>query len=203
MTFGRRSHTTEKFYLEAKILLVMKPQLRKTVLLSALSLFVFAAGVWAQADKSKRPSPPDSTTGKIGSATVSINYNSPSAKGRKIWGELVPYGKAWRAGANEATVFQTDKPIKVEGKELPAGKYSLFIQPTENEWQFIFNSQTGQWGIKRTGEANFDSANTVLTVSAKPKKSDSMSERLVYTVTSDGFVVKWENQETMVKLREK
>jgi hypothetical protein len=164
--------------------------------------FFAALHCGAQGDKSKRASPPDSTTAKIGKATITINYSSPSVKGRKIWGDLVPYDKVWRAGANEATIFQTDQPIKVEGKELPAGKYSLFALPGENEWQFIFNSQTGQWGIKRSGEANRDAANDVLTVTVKPKASAGMNERLLYTATKDGFVLYWENLQVPVNIKQ-
>ncbi|HTK22302.1 MAG TPA: DUF2911 domain-containing protein, partial [Mucilaginibacter sp.] len=83
----------------------------------------------AQEDKSKRPSPPATATGKIGDATITINYSSPSVKGRKIFGGILPYDKLWRAGANEATMFETDKDIVVEGKKLPAGKYSFFATP--------------------------------------------------------------------------
>lgn len=164
----------------------------KLIFVFMLAVFSVTSLVKAQGDKSKRPSPPATATGKVGQATVTINYSSPSVKGRKIWGELVPYGKAWRAGANEATIFETDKPIKVEGKELPAGKYSVFMTPGEKEWTIIFNSQVGQWGIKRTGEANYDPANTVLTVSVKPKKSD-MTETLAYEINGKGFALKWEN----------
>lgn len=126
-----------------------------------------------------------------------ISYGSPSVKGRQVWdpnGTLAPYGKIWRAGANEATIFETDKDIKVEGKNLPAGKYSLFAIPDQKEWKFIFNSQTGQWGIKRGGEANRDPANDVLTVAAKPKTT-SMTERLVFDVTGKGIVLKWDTVE--------
>lgn len=174
----------------------------KFLSLALFSAFAFAGlSATAQADKSKRPSPPATATGKIGGATITINYSSPAVNGRKIWGGLVPYDKAWRAGANEATVFETDKAIKVEGKDLPAGKYSLFIIPGEKEWQFVFNSETGQWGIKRTGEANYDPAKTVLTVSAKPKAASAMSERLMYEVTGKGFAVKWENTEVPVTVK--
>src|SRR3954451_10510920 len=74
----------------------------------------------------QRQSPKMTATGKIGEANVTITYGSPSVRGRKIWGELVPYGKVWRAGANEATQIETDKDLVVEGKKLPAGKYSLY-----------------------------------------------------------------------------
>jgi hypothetical protein len=162
------------------------------------TLTVLAQG---QGDKASRPSPPATASGKVGGATISISYGSPSVKGRKVWGELVPYGKAWRAGANEATIFETDKAITVEGESLPAGKYSLFAIPGENEWQMIFNSQTGQWGIKRGGDANRDPANDVLTVSAKPVKSSSMNERLAYEVTNNGIVLKWENLEVPIAIK--
>jgi len=75
----------------------------------------------------EKKSPPAKAEGNVGGAAISIAYSSPSVKGRKIWGELVPYGKAWRAGANEATTFTTDKDITVEGKSLKAGKYSLSL----------------------------------------------------------------------------
>src|SRR5258706_6819069 len=94
-------------------------------LLVVSTTLIISTMVSAQADKSSRPSPPATAIGKIGGAAITITYSSPSVKGRQIWGALVPYGKAWRAGANEATLFLTDKDIKVEGKSLPAGKYSL------------------------------------------------------------------------------
>jgi hypothetical protein len=158
---------------------------------------------WAQGDKANRPSPPATASGKIKDATITINYSSPSVKGRQVWdpsGTLAPYGKAWRAGANEATIFETDKDIKVEGKTLPAGKYSLFAIPDQKEWKIIFNSQTGQWGIKRGGEANRDPANDVLTVSVKPATAP-MTERLVYNVTGKGVVLKWETVEVPIAIQ--
>ena len=173
----------------------------KSLKLGSALVFAFlisSSAVWAQ---NQRASPADSAKGKIGQATVSVNYSSPSVKGRKIWGDLVPYDKAWRAGANEATIFTTDKPIKVEGKELPAGRYSVFAIPGEKEWQIIFNSQVGQWGIKRNQEANYDPANNVLTVNVKPKKSSTMNERLVYDVNGKGVVLKWENLEVPIAMR--
>lgn len=177
-----------------------KTQVERKLMLVFTALMM-SSMLWAQGDKANRPSPPATATGKIGAATVTINYSSPSVKGRKIWGDLVPYGKAWRAGANEATVFQTDKAITVEGKALPAGKYSLFVTPAEKEWLFIFNSETGQWGIKRSGEANHDPAKDVITVSVKPGKSGTMNEKLTYEVKNNGFVLRWENMEVPVAIK--
>src|SRR5258705_13398511 len=118
--------------------------MKKTIMTKGFVLALagefMSSTIWAQADKSSRPSPPATATGKVNGATITINYSSPSVKGRKIWGALVPYDKVWRAGANEATIFETDKDIKIEGKPLHAGKYSLYAIPGEKEWTFIFNS---------------------------------------------------------------
>jgi hypothetical protein len=165
------------------------------MLLFALGSLMTSTMVYAQ------KSPPATAMGKVGAASITITYSSPSVRGRKIWGDLVPYGKAWRAGANEATTFLTDKDITVEGKTLKAGKYSVFIVPTEKEWEFIFNSETGQWGIKKSGDANFDPAKNAITFKVKPKKSASMAEQLTYAVSGKGFSLHWENMEGDVAIK--
>lgn len=175
----------------------MKKTMTTRSLMLAVSLALVTSMAWAQ----EKASPPATATGKVGDATVTINYSSPAVKGRTIWGDLVPYGEVWRAGANEATVFETDKDIKVEGKTLPAGKYSVFAQPGENEWTIIFNSETGQWGVKRGGVANRDPAKDVLSVKVKPKKSANMNERLAYVVDGKSFALRWENLEVPVSLQ--
>lgn len=152
--------------------------------------------VWAQ----EKASPSATAKGKSGGATITISYSSPSVKGRKIWGDLVPYDRAWRAGANEATIFETDQAIKVEGMPLPAGKYSLFAIPGEKEWTIILNSETGQWGIKRGGKANYDPSKNVVSVKVKPK-SGKMTERLTYDITAPGFVLRWEKLEVPVTVK--
>ena len=148
-----------------------------------------------------RPSPKMTATGKIGAANVTITYGSPSVRGRKIWGGLVPYDKVWRTGANEATLFETDKDLMVEGKKLPAGKYSLYTIPGEKEWQVIINSQTGQWGIERSGETTRKPEKDVLVVTVNPKKSATLQESLIYKIDNHGFVIKWENLEVPVSVK--
>jgi hypothetical protein len=163
-------------------------------------LLLFSSQAWSQQDKSKRASPPMTATGMIDDATITINYSSPSVKGRKIWGELVPYGKVWRTGANEATIFETDHAIKIGGKELPAGKYSLYTIPGENEWVIIFNSQVGQWGITRTGETTEDPAKDVLRVTVKSKESKDFNEQMKFTVEKKSFVLCWEHLKAPVQV---
>jgi len=146
-------------------------------------------------DAQQPASPAKTATGKIGSANVTINYSSPGVKGRKIWGELVPYDKPWRAGANKSTELETDKDLMIQGHKLPAGKYSVFITPSEKgQWAVIFNSETGQWGIKRTGEANFDPTKNALEIKVKPKMDKGLTERLMYDVKPNGIEVRWEHE---------
>ena len=178
----------------------MKRAIKQCLTLAVAGLFISSA-ISAQDNKANRPSPPATATGKAGGATITVDYSSPSVKGRQIWGSLVPYDKVWRAGANEATIFSTDKDIKVEGKMLKAGKYSLYAIPGEKEWTFIFNSQTGQWGVKMDGSTTEDPAKDVLRVTVKPKKSKSFNERMTYVVDKEGFALLWENLEVPVSVK--
>lgn len=181
-------------------LIIMKKLFR----LKALAFFAFAFLVSSVASAQmgkQQASPRDSVSGTIGGSTIKINYGSPSVKGRQVWGGLVPYGKLWRTGANPATTFETSKDVKIEGQTLPAGKYSVFTLPGETEWKVIFNSQTGQWGIKRDGSANDDPAKDVLTVTVKSMKSESFNEALKFAITPKGFVLLWENLAVPVKVQ--
>lgn len=135
----------------------------------------------------EKASPAKTAEGLINGAKISIHYSSPAVKGRTIWGDLVPFGKVWRAGANEATIFETNEDIKVEGKDLPAGKYSFFIIPGETQSTFIFNSETGQWGT------NYDESKDVLRIQVPSEQTSKIEERLVYEVTKSGFEVRWAN----------
>ncbi len=186
--------------IKIKRFIMKKKNLSKGIFMTFVCLLM-TSFVWAQGDKSKRPSPPEMATGKIKDATITINYSSPAVKGRKIWGDLVPYDKVWRAGANEATLFQTDKNIMIEGKSLPAGKYSLYAIPGKTEWVIVLNSQTGQWGIKMDGGTTEDPAKDVLKVTVKPVKSTSFNERLKFEVDKKGFALEWENLKVPVSVK--
>ena len=118
--------------------------MKTTIKSIATLLFVATISLSASAQEQKAPpaSPPATATGKVGAATITINYSSPAVKGRTIWGGLEKYDKVWRAGANDATTFKTDKDIMVQGKKLPAGTYSFFLIPRENgTWTAIFNKE--------------------------------------------------------------
>lgn len=122
------------------------------VLLLAATAF-FAVPVSAQMyehpgrDNSKaRVSPNAAVAQTIGTAEFSIEYSRPSVKGRTVFGELEPFGKVWRSGANEATTMVVPVDVTVEGQPLAAGVYALMTIPGESEWTVIFNSQAKQWG---------------------------------------------------------
>jgi hypothetical protein len=175
--------------------------MKRTVFFQILSFFALAIFFSFSSCAQNAPKSPAATaTGKIGTANIAINYSSPAVNGRKIWGELVPYDKVWRAGANTATSIETDKDIIIEGKKLPAGKYSFFATPGEKEWTIILNAETGQWGIK-SGQANRDPAKDVLTAVVKPRQSASLNERLAYVVNKDGIVLQWENLEVPIAVK--
>ncbi len=160
----------------------------KTILFKSSLALAFLAFLNLQAVAQKKiASPRDSVRGTIGKASVYINYGSPSVKGRVIWGDLVPYGKVWRAGANEATTFSTDKDILVEGKTLKAGTYGFFVIPEKDKWTIIFNKVAKQWGAYEYSEKE-----DMLRVNVTPMETKEMSERLVYKIQPAGVSLQWE-----------
>ncbi len=166
----------------------------KTILYSTLFLLLSSTVISACAQNGKA-SPAITVTGKAGDATITINYGAPSVKGRKIWGELVPYGKVWRTGANDATIFKVDQDIKIEGKLLPKGEYALFTIPEAKEWTIIFNKNAKQWGAY-----NYKQEDDALKVNVKPGTSSSFNETLKFEITGGKVFLKWENTEVGFKV---
>jgi hypothetical protein len=149
------------------------------------TLFFVLAACGQQEDKSKRPSPPDSVNVILNNGTtVSVNYSQPAVKGRIIGKDLEPLpGKVWRTGANEATVFEIDKNAKIEGKDLPAGKYGLFTIANGNDWTIIFNRTWNQWGA-----FSYKDADDALRVHVKSTKAKEFAERMKFQISKDGKV---------------
>ncbi len=119
----------------------------------ALCLLFVAASAMAQKKNESKPSPLAMTNYKYKDTYIKITYGAPSKKGRDIFGALVPYGKVWRTGANEATEITFTREVKIAGQILPAGTYSLFTIPNERKWTVIFNSELGQWGAYKYDES--------------------------------------------------
>ena len=127
--------------------------------------------------KKVRVSPKAGVFQTLGITDVNVSYSRPGVKNRKIWGELVPYNKVWRAGADEATKITFSTDVTIEGKKLPAGAYGFFAIPGENEWTLIFNKIADQWGA-----FTYNEAEDALRIKVKPV-SNSNQEWLLYSFT--------------------
>lgn len=151
--------------------------------------------VLAGAQEKQPLSPAASSSGEINGANISIIYSSPSVRGREIWGGLVPYGKVWRAGANAPTIFAVDKEITVEGKKLPAGKYSFYVIPEKDNFTIIFGKDRSMQASK------YDSAQDQLRVTVKPKQSAAKTESLEYSVNADNVTLSWDNLDIPISIK--
>ncbi|MBG9377887.1 DUF2911 domain-containing protein [Panacibacter sp. DH6] len=163
----------------------MKRFLPVALLASVISLSMNACAQGG--DKGSKPSPAASTKETISSgATITINYSQPALKGRTIGKDVEPKdGQVWRAGANEATTFQVDKDVKIEGQTLPAGKYAFFTINKGDEWTLIFNKTWDTWGAY---DYEKNKQNDALQVKVKAAKDAQSVERLTYLIDKSGKV---------------
>ncbi|HKO97183.1 MAG TPA: DUF2911 domain-containing protein [Pyrinomonadaceae bacterium] len=191
----------------------------KRFYLSFLSLLVLGTSIsaLAQGIRAPRPSQKASVMQTLGVTDVTITYSRPGVKGRKIWGDplpsqaevkgeatlddsrvrpkdavIVPWGHAWRTGANEATQFVVTDDVWINGQKLTAGSYSLHTVPNKDEWTIIFNSVANQWG-----SFNYDATKDTLRVKVKPEWVGESKEWLEYTIepvndTSARVNIRWE-----------
>lgn len=154
---------------------------------------------------SKRPSPPEKAECTLPSGkTITTNYSSPRMNGRKIFASdgLVPFGKVWRAGANEATTFVTTADLTVEGKDVPAGSYTIFVVPNPDKWTLIVNKKTGEWGIPYKYESD-ELARVDMQVSQLPSPLEDFT--ISYRQEGDGCTLsmQWETTKASVTFHEK
>ena len=155
--------------------------------------FTIESYLTADNDKSVRLSPAAEIHQTVGYTDFTITFGSPEVKGRVIWGGLVPYGKVWRAGANEATTIAFTTDVKINGTVVPKGRYALFTIPGEKEWTIILNRKWKQWGLDYEKNKSEDQ----ISFKAIPEKN-SFNERLYYnfmdlTDTSATVALVWEN----------
>lgn len=139
-----------------------------------------------------RPSPKATVSQTVGVTDITIHYNRPGVKNRKIWGELVPYGEVWRTGANENTTITFSTPVRIGGKELAAGTYGLQTIPAADQWTVIFSKDAELWGA-----FNYKQENDALRIQAKPETGAEHVERMTFgfedvTDTSAKVVLRWE-----------
>jgi hypothetical protein len=173
---------------------------------TAIAVFVLVVAPvmlsFAQQDKTQRPSPPASASCKFDDGkTINTDYSSPRLKGRKIFGALVPYGQVWRTGANEATTFVTDTDLSIGGKEIPAGKYTLFTLPAADKWTLIISKKTGEPGTP------YPEGEDLLRVEMKVAQTDSPVENFTIAYHKKDaactLTLSWERTQATVDLAEK
>lgn len=145
------------------------------------------------AQEKQRVSPHETVNATVGDAKIAIVYGRPytkdpkSGEKRKIWGTLVPYGKVWRMGADEATTLTTDKPIAIGGTNIAAGSYSLFLMPSESGAKLIVNKQTGQWGTK------YDEAQDLVRIDLKKQAADKPADQFTIAIDNGTLKLTWDD----------
>jgi len=175
----------------------------------AAILLILGVTLYAQQDKSKRPSPPGQASLTFADGKkITIDYSRPKIKdpktgqSRKIFGSLVPYGEVWRTGANEATSFVTDADLMVGSAHVPAGQYTLYTLPQESGWKLIISKKTGQWGTPYPGEGE-----DLARVDMKVQKLTSPVDPFTISLDKTGdkaavLKVAWENTQGSVDITE-
>src|SRR5258708_6910867 len=150
-----------------------------------------------------KPSPPATATCDLGGGkTIKTDYSSPRMKGRKIYGDLVPFGQVWRTGANEATTFVASADVVVGGKTVPAGSYTIFTVPTADKWTLIVNKKTGEWGIPYKYESD-ELARVYMKVTKLPAPVENFT--IAYDKSATGCTLRldWETTRASVDISAK
>lgn len=146
-------------------------------------LLLLITGFVATTACAQRPSPAAKVSETTTSgAKISIDYSQPGIKGRTIGKEIAPWGQVWRTGANEATVFEVNKNVTVNGKSLPKGKYSLYSIPGQKEWVIILNKTWNQSGTE------YDQKADVMRFTVKTQKAPAFTERMTFKIAKSGVV---------------
>lgn len=155
--------------------------MKKTQSLLFIFLLSIASFSYSNAQELPAPSSSAEVHQRVGLTDFVINYSRPSMKGRAIFGELVPFGKVWRAGANMATTIEFTSVVDFAGTKVEPGKYSIFITPQADSWQIVLNTV---WNTSGTGD--YDAANNVATLEAKVEKASPMTES--WTIGFDAII---------------
>lgn len=177
----------------------MSSTLSRAIALAVLcgALFTFANGRATAMQASPRKAAELVLSGK----KISLDYGAPSARGRKVMGELVPYDKVWRLGANKATHLTTEADLVIGGLNVPAGTYTLFALPSAGGWKLIINKKTGQWGIPYPPE---DEKMELGRVNMKVEKTPAPVEQMVLALDKSGtggvLKMEWENTRASVSI---
>ena len=172
--------------------------MQKRIALLTLFAFVAATACFAQ-----RPSPAASASCDLGGGkTIKTDYSSPRMKGRKIYGDLVPFGQVWRTGANEATTFVTGADLVVGGTNVPAGSYTIFTVPNADKWSLVISKGTGEWGTQYPGQDK-DLARIDMKVSKVPSPVENFAISYVKSANGCMMNIDWETTRASVDIKAK
>ncbi len=153
----------------------------------------------------KAHSPEDTITYEQDGLELNVFYNRPYKKDREIFGNLVPYNEVWRTGANEATTFETNQDILVDGSLLKAGKYTLWTIPMENSWKVMFNSKMYPWGINLDEEAYRDPRFDSLVLERPVEKTDAQLEQFTISFERSGefvnMLLAWDDTSVSIPIK--
>lgn len=179
------------------------PKFLKWSLIVVASLFVLGYfGFQYMKSRTKKASPQEVNIFTVKDATLTVDYSRPGRKGREIFGELVPFGQVWRTGANEATTIEVDKDIRLGGKPLAAGRYTLWTIPQAKTWTVILNSRMYPWGVTYGGKAQRDPAADVCVVEVPVQHLQEVVEKFTILVEASpqALVLKWDRTLVSVPL---
>jgi hypothetical protein len=147
----------------------------------------------------QKTSPRKEAKGTLNKVNVTIDYGSPSVKGRTVWGGLEQYGKVWRAGANENTTVTFDNDVTIGGKNLKAGTYGFFILPNkDSDWVVIFSSKNDAWGA-----FSYIEAEDVARLNVAPTFIKENQEELTYSVGKSSIDFAWEKARLSIPISSK
>jgi len=163
---------------------------------------------WVQGDASgvgRRPSPLDSTSVALDGGTIKVCYGRPSARGRKIMGELVPYGAPWRLGANEATAIYLPFAARIAGTAVSPGWYSLYVIPEAAQWRVVVNREAQRWGVPINEAVRAkDVGSGVVSAERLPSPVDKLAITLRRTSnTAATMDVEWESTRVRVPVEKR
>ncbi|SEB39022.1 Protein of unknown function [Tenacibaculum sp. MAR_2009_124] len=166
-----------------------------------LTMFVAVIATSSNAQvKTPASSPSSKVEQAVGLTDVTVEYSRPGVKGRTIFGDLVPYGKLWRTGANANTKVTFSDDVTIDGKELKKGTYAIFTKPSQSSWEVIFYSDTNNWGTPREWNASKVALTTTVKVQAMPMKIETFTISFD-DITNNSAVlgILWENAYVGVK----
>lgn len=178
---------------------------RILLLLSIIALGLFLYSFFVENIFSQRLSPKDTVEFKLNDLKLEVFYNRPSKKNRAIFGALVPFNQVWRTGANEATTFETNQALEVQGMPLPIGKYTLWSVPKDTTWVVIFNSKQYAWGVdsdmKPAWNPNYDVLNIEIPVQKLPSTVEQFTIAFDNSTDNLFLTMAWDDVKVAVPLK--